>query len=133
MPEEFWACRLACSCWQSAPRRAPLASYMRTLPATSTVPLFWSSRRSPPLKSYRLQTSAQDGQIRQSFASEHLTGKTKAFNGLSVGADALGWAVAACSSRAFRVGGERVLCPIIDIGNHAPRGVANCSARHAGR
>ena len=43
----------------------------------------------------------------------------------------IGWAVAACSSRAIVVRGERVLCPLIDLGNHAAKGEATCEVRVA--
>jgi len=49
--------------------------------------------------------------------------------GRSVGADAFGWAIAACSSRAAMLKSSRVLCPIIDIGNHAYKGAANTEVR----
>lgn len=42
---------------------------------------------------------------------------------------AYGWALAACSSRAFLVRGERALVPVIDLGNHRPGAEANCQVR----
>ena len=134
VPDEFWAARLALVLLSERSRGdgAHLAPYVRTLPAAFTVPLFWSPAAIKTLQYPTVQQSLlKTAKFVQSFTAESLGPEsTEAFNGLAVGADAFGWAVAACSSRAFRVGGgERVLCPIIDLGNHAPKGEANCEVR----
>ena len=134
VPAEFWAARLGLVLLAERCKGedSKLAAYIATLPAAYTVPLFWtpdaiSRLKYPPLQA-RLVKRAR---FVQSFASGQLAGggSEDAFGGVSVGADALGWAIAACSSRAAMVGSERVLCPIIDIGNHAPKGAANTEIR----
>ena len=133
VPEEFWAGRLALALLaaRSAGEGARMACYLRTLPAAYTVPLFWTPEaigllQYPTVQAQLLKTA----KFVQSFAAEHLGEASKPeFSGLSVTSDAFGWAVATCTSRASSVGGERVLCPIIDLGNHAPSGEANCEVR----
>jgi hypothetical protein len=61
------------------------------------------------------------GQLASILAAQH-TARTDAFGGVAVNADALGWALAATTSRAFRVfGPERpaALLPLIDMANHS--------------
>lgn len=115
--------------------RSDFATYVGSLPKAYTLPIFWSPDAITQLRGYpnvqrRLLKQAK---FISTFASEHLVtaAANDAFSGLRVDADAYGWANAACSSRAFRIGGdgERALVPIIDLGNHAPKGAANCDVR----
>eukprot|EP00325_Prymnesiales_sp_UTEX-LB-985_P004136 CAMPEP_0174707194 /NCGR_PEP_ID=MMETSP1094-20130205/9775_1 /TAXON_ID=156173 /ORGANISM="Chrysochromulina brevifilum, Strain UTEX LB 985" /LENGTH=335 /DNA_ID=CAMNT_0015905539 /DNA_START=16 /DNA_END=1021 /DNA_ORIENTATION=- len=134
VPEGFWSARLGLVLLaeRSKGDTGALAPFIRTLPATFTVPLFWSPDAIKLLEYPTVQKNAVEAaRFVSSFASERLGSQcADAFGGLTISADALGWAVAACSSRAFRVGGgERVLCPIIDLGNHAPAPQANCHVR----
>ena len=103
------------------------------LPATYTVPLFWPPDAISALKYPTFQQRLLKlAKFVQSFAGDKLDSGSarEAFSGLSVGADAFGWALAAASSRAARLqGGQRGLVPIIDIGNHAYKGAANCEVR----
>ena len=135
VPSEFWSARLAVILLaeRSKGEASQMATYIRTLPSGFTVPLFWSGEAIKLLQYPTVQAKLlKSAKFVQSFAAEQLAPRSggEAFCGLSIGADAFGWAVAACSSRAFKVGGgERVLCPIIDIGNHAAKGVANCEVK----
>ena len=103
---------------------------MRTLPATYTIPLLW-----PPeaIKALKYPTTQQNllkqAKYVQSFGSELASSADACFSGRRVDADALGWAVAASSSRALKIRDRRVLCPLIDLGNHAPEGIANCAVK----
>lgn len=136
VPEDFWAARLGLLLLAERAKGegSRVADYIRTLPAAYTVPLMWSPEAVKllqyPTAQRRLVKSAR---FVSTFSTEQLLDSTdalEAFGGLTVGADALGWAVAASSSRAFALGGrERVLCPVIDIGNHAPKGEASCELR----
>ena len=137
VPADFWAARLALMLLAERGRgeASPFAKYVSTLPAKYTVPLFWTPEAVGHLAAYptaqrRLLKTAK---FINSFASEELAKESAAegcFSGYTVGADAFGWAIAACSSRAFMVGGgARVMCPLIDIGNHAPSQEANCEVK----
>lgn len=139
IPSDFWAARLGLLLLSERAKGddSHFDNYVRTLPAKSTVPLFWSPEAVESLREYptaqrRLLKTAK---FIQDFANEQLgdtgvSASDAAFSGFSVGADAFGWAVAACSSRAFLVsGGERVLCPLIDVGNHASFDDANCEVK----
>jgi hypothetical protein len=133
VPEEFWAARLALVLLaeRSKGDAGALAPYMRTLPASFTVPLLWSPEAVKLLQYQPVQSALlKSAKLVGSFASEQLAQAPSAFGVRAVDANAFGWAVAACSSRAFRVGGgARALCPIIDLGNHAPREEATCEVR----
>jgi len=134
VPAEFWAARLGLILLSERSKGAASSwsSYIQTLPASYTVPLFWT-----PEAIQRLQYPALRARLLKrarfvsSFAAEHLASASAsaAFSGRSASADALGWAIAACSSRAALVGSQRVLCPIIDVGNHRAKGDANCEIR----
>jgi hypothetical protein len=135
VPADFWAGRLglALLAERAKGEGSRVSEYVVTLPAAFTAPLFWSPEAvgllSYPTARARLLKTAK---FVASFGKEQLASDaaTEAFGGVAVGADALGWAVAACSSRAYAVsGGARVLCPIIDLGNHAPKGEASCEVR----
>jgi hypothetical protein len=137
VPDEFWAAKLALAliAERSKGERSAFRAYLATLPSAFTVPLFWSPEAVQMLAGYptaqrRLVKAAK---FVDSFAREELAGSdvaAEAFGGVAVGADALGWAVAACTSRAYAVkGGARVLCPVIDVGNHAAKGQASCEVR----
>ena len=136
VPDDFWAARLGLLLLAERAKgeSSRVAEYLRTLPATYTVPLMWSPEAVKllqyPTAQRRLVKSAK---FVSTFSTERLLDSAdamEAFGGLTVGADALGWAVAASSSRAFALGGrDRVLCPVIDIGNHAPKGEASCELR----
>lgn len=146
VPDDSWSARLglmllAERCKGEDSRLAP---YMQTLPATFTVPMFWPPEQVASLNGYPAvqQRLMRQAKFIQSFAEERLSrgddpDVAAAFSGRSIDANGLGWAVAACSSRASRVvGGSgggadagRVLCPLIDMGNHAAKGVANCELR----
>jgi len=139
VPPDFWAARLglALLAERAKGEDSQMREYVATLPAAFTVPLFWSPEAVgllayPTVRERLLKTA----KFVDSFAREQLSTDTaaQAFGGVAVGTDALGWAVAACSSRAYAVrDGARVLCPIIDLGNHAPRGQgrgeASCEVR----
>lgn len=134
VPPEFWSARLALLLLAERAKGAEsrLASFMATLPSSYPVPLFWSREAVGALKGY---PTAQQRLLKQAkfvaqFGADVLPG-SEAFSGVEVGTDAFGWAVAACSSRAFLVGDERSLVPVIDLGNHAPRGEASCEVRRA--
>ena len=134
IPSEFWSARLALLLLaeRSQGSSSRLAPYLPTLPAAFSTPLFWDPRALQHLQYPTVQAPLlKTAKFIQGFAAEHLGARSaSAFSGLEVGPDAFGWAVAACSSRAFRVGGnERVLCPVIDLGNHAPKGEANTELR----
>lgn len=133
VPEEFWAARLALVLLaeRSKGDAGALAPYVRTLPASFTVPLLWSPEAVKLLQYQPVQSALlKSAKLVGSFASEQLAQAPSAFGVRAVDANAFGWAVAACSSRAFRVGGgARALCPIIDLGNHAPREEATCEVR----
>ena len=135
VPADFWAARLglALLAERAKGEGSRVSEYVATLPAAFTAPLFWSPEAvgllAYPTARARLLKTAK---FVASFGKEQLASDAaaEAFGGVTVGADALGWAVAACSSRAYAVsGGARVLCPIVDLGNHAPKGEASCEVR----
>ena len=135
VPADFWAARLglALLAERAKGEGSRVSEYVTTLPAAFTAPLFWSPEAvgllAYPTARARLLKTAK---FVASFGKEQLASDAaaEAFGGVTVGADALGWAVAACSSRAYAVsGGARVLCPIVDLGNHAPKGEASCEVR----
>lgn len=135
VPAEFWAARLGLALLsERAKGEASFVSeYVALLPAAFTAPLFWSpeavSLLAYPTARARLLKTAK---FVASFGKEQLCGEAaaEAFGGVTVDADAFGWAITACSSRAFMVSdGARVLCPVVDLGNHAPKGEASCEVR----
>ena len=77
---------------------ARMASYVRTLPAAYTVPLFWAPSAIQLLQYPTVQrTLLKTAKFVNMFATDHLDANAaqEAFSGLSVGADAFGWAIAA--------------------------------------
>ena len=132
VPPEFWSARtgLLLLAERSKGDASHFESYVRTLPATYTIPLLW-----PPeaIKALKYPTTQQNllkqAKYVQSFGSELASSADACFSGRRVDADALGWAVAASSSRALKIRDRRVLCPLIDLGNHAPEGIANCAVK----
>ena len=131
VPDEFWAGRLALVLLAERAKGddAAMAGYVRTLPAMFTVPLFWSpdaikQLQYPPAQASLLKTAKFVG----AFGTDTLgAAPADAFSGQAVDVDAFGWAVAACSTRGLQLGdGARVLCPLIDLANHANHGTANC-------
>ena len=110
-----------------------MASYVRTLPASFSVPLFFSPAAVEELRKYPTMGAKVIKRARfvNDFASQRLAASESAaaFSSRAVGADAFGWAIAACSSRAFSIGGVRTLCPLVDVGNHASKEDANCEVR----
>ena len=135
IPEDFWAARLALLLLaeRSKGEASPMKRYLDTLPASFTVPLFWTPKAISTLKYPTVQQRLlSQAKFIQAFATEQLTTEREAgiFAGRHIDADAFGWAVAASSSRAVRVDGHpRLLCPFIDLGNHAAPGAASCELR----
>ncbi len=133
VPADAWYARLALVLLAERAKGddSSVAPYVSMLPAAYTVPLFWPTEAISQLQYPTVQTELlRRAKFTSSFAADRLKHEAGAFGGRAVDADALGWAMAACSSRAIRVGGgERALCPLIDLGNHATKGVANCEVR----
>ena len=136
IPSEFWSARLALHLLaeRSKGDASALAMYISALPNSYTLPIFWSPDAIKLLRGYPTvqQRLLKQAKFISSFATEHLStdrSRDECFSGLRVNADAFGWAIAACSSRAFLVGGERALVPMIDMGNHQPKGLANCDVK----
>ena len=135
VPSEQWAARLAFSLLAERAKgdASRLAEYVRALPAAYTAPLFWSREavgtlRYPPVQRRLVERAKLVSQL----ASELGVHDGAAFSGAHVGVDALGWAVAACSSRAISLGdgdAARALVPVVDLANHAAAGSANCELR----
>jgi len=85
--------------------------------------------RHDPCISYSLAVCAQVrkrcvylGQLASTLAAQHAARADDAFDGVAVDANALGWALAAVTSRAFRVFGPdkpAALLPLIDFANHS--------------
>ena len=134
IPDNFWSARTGVLLLAERAKgdASPFADYVKALPAVYTVPLFWPAEAIRALKYPTIQQRVlQLAKFVQAFAAEELGSSlaADAFAGVGVGADALGWAIAASSSRAFKIREQRVLCPLIDIGNHASRAEANCEVR----
>lgn len=131
-PSEFWSARLGLMLLAERAKgdESALSAYLRSLPMLFTVPLFWTPAAVELIKYPTLQAKLRTrAKFVSSFASERLEGGCHALGGVGADSAALGWAVAACSSRAFLIGGERACVPLIDLGNHAPAGAANCAVQ----
>ena len=136
IPSDFWAARLAIRLLAERAKgdSSHMAPHIRSLPSTYPLPIFWTPEAIEGLSGYPAVHHRLLKTVRfiSSFSAEHLaTASDDMFGGVNVGADAFGWAIASCSSRAFLVGGERELVPVIDLGNHAARGCANCEVAAA--
>ena len=134
VPEEFWAARLALVLLAERAQGSASSkvAHLSSLPMSYTNPIFWSPDAVGELRGYpAVQTQLlKQARFINEFATEKLaTCSSSAFGGVTVGADGYGWAIAACSSRAISLGGQRGLVPVIDLGNHASKGVANCNVK----
>ncbi|CAM9896001.1 unnamed protein product, partial [Heterosigma akashiwo] len=107
VPEELWSARLGLKLL--AERTNPDSDYwpyVRQLPAAfGGVPLFFSPEEVEALQYPPLQAQVRKrGLFLNDFAKDTLPKYSEAFNGVSLDINALGWAMTAVSSRAFRLG-----------------------------
>jgi len=124
VPEELWSARLGLKLL--AERTNPDSDYwpyVRQLPAAfGGVPLFFSPEEVEALQYPPLQAQVRKrGLFLNDFAKDTLPKYSEAFNGVSLDINALGWAMTAVSSRAFRLGGPgrpAALLPLADMANH---------------
>lgn len=125
VPQELWGARLALQLLAErlAGEASHFAPYVRNLPVGfDGVPIFYGPQAINALRQYP-PVSAQV--IRRckwlvDFASKELAGASGSLAGID--ANALGWAMACCSSRAFRIRGPEhpaSLLPLIDMCNHS--------------
>ena len=118
-PADVWSCRLGVSVLVELLRgpSSPFAEYVDSLPRAYSVPMFWTAPEVAALDYPPLVTQVQKrGRLLAKLGTE----------GYSVAAapvdtSSLGWAMAASSSRAFRLGPSETptLLPLIDMCNHA--------------
>ncbi len=130
VPAELWAGRLALALLaaRAAGAAAPHAPYVAALPrAFSGVPIFFGAAAVAALDYPPLAAQvARRARWLHEFAAGPLAAargdeKSDPFLGRGVDAGALGWALAAASSRAFRPRGAvrpAALLPLIDFANH---------------
>jgi histone-lysine N-methyltransferase SETD3 len=123
VPEQLWAARLGLVLLQHRLMRedSHFAAYVELLPQRFSSPLFW-----PASAIEALQYPPLSEQVKRRcrflarFASVELASAD--FSGARVDADALGWALSSCSSRAFRLRGPAAppaLLPLIDLCDHS--------------
>ncbi|KAK3275910.1 hypothetical protein CYMTET_15991 [Cymbomonas tetramitiformis] len=100
-----------------------LAPYLRTLPASFPgSPVFFAAAEFDALQMPLASVAKQRCAALHHLASGPLAGPQPAFSGCSVDLNAVGWALACVSSRAFRVHGAGLapsLLPVMDLANHA--------------
>jgi hypothetical protein len=130
VPAELWGGKLALQLLSHrivAGPQSPFAAYLEALPiGFPGVPMFFSADELKTLQ-YPPVTSQITKRCRWlvEFAGQvldPLRGTPQdPFEGVHVDANALGWALAAVTSRAFRIGGmdrPAALLPLIDMANH---------------
>ena len=129
VPAELWGARLALGllAHRAAGPASPVAPYLAALPATFSTPLFFSPAAVRAVQ-YAPLVAQIDKRARwvAAFARQHLAdlgrdGRPDPFNGVTVDAGGLAWALSAVTSRAFRLGGPGsapALVPVIDMCNH---------------
>lgn len=123
-----WQLQLALVLLQerSAAETSSFNEYISLLPSTFTVPLFWTGPAVAALQYAPLQSQvARRARLLHAFSrvlAAEASAAEPAFNGMLVDAGGLGWAWAACSSRAFRLRGDQQpgsLLPLFDLCNHS--------------
>ncbi|XP_031271617.1 actin-histidine N-methyltransferase [Pistacia vera] len=137
VPEELWAMKLGLKLLQE---RAKVGSfwwpYISNLPETFSVPIFFQGEDIKNLQYapllYQVNKRCRflldfDQEVRR--ALESLKPNDHPFGGQEIGASALGWAMSAVSSRAFRLHGKKLadgtrneipmMLPLIDMCNHS--------------
>lgn len=135
IPPELWGARLALALLRERARggASRFAPYIRALPASFPgVPLFWGQEAVAALD-YPPVAEQVKKRCRwlHEFAGRHLGGggggggetdtARAALAGAACDVSGLGWALAAVTSRAFRVGGldrPAALLPLVDLCNH---------------
>ena len=135
IPDELWSVRLGLALLheRALGGKSPFFQYISLLPAMHRgLPLFFGPEAVDALQYLPLVVQVKrrsrflidysSGPLKDVTAGKD--GKTESvpFDGYSVGADALGWAFACASSRAFRVAGEgkpAAMLPLIDVANHS--------------
>ncbi|GAV61915.1 SET domain-containing protein/Rubis-subs-bind domain-containing protein [Cephalotus follicularis] len=137
VPEELWAMKLGLKLLHE---RAKVGSfwwpYISNLPETYSVPIFFPGEDIKKLQYapllYQINKRCRfllDFEKEVSSALEHLKANDHPFEGQSVHASSLGWAMSAVSSRAFSLCGEKLpdgthnnvpmMLPLIDMCNHS--------------
>ncbi|KAJ0038029.1 hypothetical protein Pint_22389 [Pistacia integerrima] len=137
VPEELWAMKLGLKLLQE---RSKVGSfwwpYISNLPETFSVPIFFQGEDIKNLQYapllYQVNKRCRflldfDQEVRR--ALESLKPNDHPFGGQEIGASALGWAMSAVSSRAFRLHGKKLadgtrneipmMLPLIDMCNHS--------------
>jgi hypothetical protein len=155
IPAELWGARLALALLRERARgeTSPWHSYIAALPAAFPgVPLFWRREAVDALDYPPVAGQVNKrGRWLHEYAAKHLVAPTSpsgdgsnstnppalaAFEGKPVDVGALGWALAAVTSRAFRVAGPQspaALLPLVDLCNHDFDPNAEVSAYKGGR
>nr|XP_015895374.2 actin-histidine N-methyltransferase [Ziziphus jujuba var. spinosa] len=137
VPEELWSMKLGLKLLQE---RANVGSYwwpyISNLPETYTVPIFFHGEDIKNLQYapllYQVNKRCRfllDFEQQVKRALENMTPSKHPFGGQDVDASSLGWAMAAVSSRAFRLYGKKLpggtyndlpmMLPLIDMCNHS--------------
>ena len=131
VPGELWSARLGLSLTHERAKgpKSMFTPYINLLPAVhSGIPLFFGpdavrELQYPPV----VEQLKRRSRFLISFANGPLAAAVSAphggpFDGFAVDANALGWAFACASSRAFRVGGPHLpaaMLPLVDVANHS--------------
>ena len=129
VPEELWGVKVALALLAERVKgpESPFHPYISNLPiGFSGVPMFYSRDDIAQLEYPPVVAQVKKrGVFLYEFATKHLTGLSAdedPFGGVQVDTNALGWALAAVSSRAFRTRGPSLpasLLPLIDLANHS--------------
>jgi len=107
VPEPLWAARLGLVLLEERARgdASHFAAYVDLLPRRFSTPLFWNAAAVAALQYPPMQAQVtRRCRFLATFAGGPLS--QHAFSGQACDANALGWALSACSSRAFRLRGD---------------------------
>jgi len=124
IPSELWSAKLGLKLLSERVKTdSNYWPYIKHLPASfSGIPLFFLPEEVQALQYPPIQEQIKKrGMFLNHFSKDTLPEYTDAFSGLHIDLNVLGWAMAAVSSRAFRIDGESMpaaMLPLADMANH---------------